>query len=87
MAGAITEEPHLDAGIRQANRMRQRYMDRVLRADVAYFDQHATTGELLQGLNEDCTAIQDAVAEKVGNFLHHLATFVVGFAIGVLLLH
>lgn len=74
------------AGTNQANRMRQQYLDRVLRADVAYFDQHATTGELLQGLNEDCTAIQDAIAEKVGNFTHHFATFVTGFAIGVSLI-
>ena len=57
-------------------------MKQVLRADVAFFDQQATTGELLQGLNEDCVAISDAIGEKVGNFIHHLVTFVVGYGIG-----
>ena len=71
-----------NAGAHQANRTRRRYLDRVLRADIAYFDKHVTTGELLQGLNEDCTAIQDAIGEKVGNFVHHLSTFIVGYGIG-----
>lgn len=52
---------------------------------MAFFDQHATTGALLQGLNQDCVAISDAVGEKVGNFIHHLTTFTVGFAIGAML--
>ena len=69
-------------GARQASRVRLRYMHQVLRADVSFFDQHATTGELLQGLNADCVSIQDAIGEKVGNFIHHMTTFLVGYAIG-----
>ena len=34
-------------------------------------------------LNEDCNSIQNAISEKVGNTLHHIATFVVGIAIGL----
>lgn len=36
----------------------QMYLKAVLRQDVEYFDTQATTGSLLQGLNEDGTAIQ-----------------------------
>lgn len=37
----------------QSNRLRQRYLAAVLRQDVGFFDTQATTGGLLQGLNED----------------------------------
>ena len=53
------------AGSRQASKLRQRYLQAVLRQEPAYFDVHATTGELLQGLNDDTTAIQMAIGEKV----------------------
>lgn len=36
----------------------------------------------MQGLNEDSNAIQTATGEKVGQFIHHLATFIGGIAIG-----
>ena len=39
-------------------------------------------GVLTCRLNEDCNSIQNAISEKVGNTLHHLATFLVGIAIG-----
>lgn len=69
-------------GARQANRIREKYLASVLRQEVAYFDVHVTTGELLQGLNEDINAVQNAISEKVGTFLHHFFTFVVGMTIG-----
>ena len=37
----------------------------MLRQEPAYFDQHAKSGNLLQGLNEDTSAIQLAIGEKV----------------------
>ena len=51
-------------GSRQATRLRRQYFHAVLRQEPAYFDVHATTGELLQGLNEDTSAIQLAIGEK-----------------------
>ncbi len=36
----------------------------------------------MQGLNEDSNAVQNATGEKVGQFIHHIATFVGGIAIG-----
>jgi ATP-binding cassette, subfamily B (MDR/TAP), member 1 len=68
-------------GTRQTNRVRAKYLAAVLRQDVAYFDRDATTGKLLQGLNEDTITLQNAISEKVGMFLHNFFTFVVGIAI------
>lgn len=36
----------------------------------------------VQGLNEDANMVQTATGEKVGQVLHHLATFVGGIIIG-----
>ncbi|KAK9810283.1 hypothetical protein WJX72_007941 [[Myrmecia] bisecta] len=71
----------MQTGTRQTNRIRQRYLQAVLRQDVPFFDVKASTGQLLQGLNEDTLAIQNAIGEKVGNCQHHLATFIFGMAI------
>ena len=70
------------AGVRQVNRMRHRYLAAVLRQDVGYYDTTATSGRLLQGLNEDCQTIQAAIGDKVGMTLFNLATAVVGIIIG-----
>lgn len=70
------------AGVRQANRIRHAYLASVLQQEVAFFDTDASSGKLLNGLNEDTVTIQNAIGEKVGNFVHHLFTFLVGIAIG-----
>ena len=70
------------AGVRQANRIRHAYLASVLQQEVAFFDTDTSSGKLLNGLNEDTVTIQNAIGEKVGNFVHHLSTFLVGIAIG-----
>ncbi len=57
----------MPAGARQATRLRRRYLQAVLRQDAAFFDASAKSGALLQGLNEDTSAIQLAIGEKVQN--------------------
>lgn len=52
------------AGQRQTARLRQRYLEAALTQDVAYYDKDATTGDILSGLNDDCTAVQNAISEK-----------------------
>ena len=64
--------------------MRHAYLASVLQQEVAYFDVEASSGKLLHGLNEDIVTVQEAIGEKVGNFVHHLFTFLVGVAIGQL---
>lgn len=72
----------LPTGVRQANRIRHLYLAAVLQQEVAFFDTDTSSGKLLNGLNEDTVTIQNAIGEKVGNFVHHLFTFLVGIAIG-----
>ncbi|CAL8467005.1 g6541 [Coccomyxa elongata] len=68
-------------GARQATRLRQKYLQAVLRQDATFFDVHARSGDLLQGLNEDTSAIQLAIGEKMGNFIDKMVTFGVGMGI------
>lgn len=68
--------------VRLTNRLRERYLQSALRQEVAFYDTAATTGVLLQGLNEDANAVQTATGEKVGMVVHHLATFVGGLTVG-----
>lgn len=53
------------AGARQAARLRERYLQRALHQEISYYDTTLTSGAVLGGLNEDCTAIQNALSEKV----------------------
>ena len=48
----------LTAGVRQANRIRIKYLEAVLRQEVAFFDLKGSTGGLLQGVNDDTYQIQ-----------------------------
>jgi ATP-binding cassette subfamily B (MDR/TAP) protein 1 len=68
-------------GVRQVNRMRHKYLAAVLRQDVGYFDTTATSGRLLQGLNEDCQTIQLGIGEKVGTTIFNLSTAIAGITI------
>lgn len=66
MEGSCGGDP---AGARQATRLRRRYLQAVLRQEAAFFDASAKSGALLQGLNEDTSAIQLAIGEKVSHLL------------------
>ncbi|GFH13376.1 uncharacterized protein HaLaN_09250, partial [Haematococcus lacustris] len=69
------------AGNRQTSRLRQQYLQAVLRQNVAYFDTQATTGTLLQGLNSDSAAVEAAISEKTGHFIQHSTTFIAGIIV------
>lgn len=62
--------------------MRERYLSAALCSDIGYYDTSATTGGLLQGLNEEIATVQLAIGDKVGGVLHNAALFVSGFTIG-----
>eukprot|EP01025_Chloroclados_australasicus_P040707 TRINITY_DN4266_c0_g1_i1.p1 TRINITY_DN4266_c0_g1~~TRINITY_DN4266_c0_g1_i1.p1 ORF type:complete len:1011 (+),score=131.92 TRINITY_DN4266_c0_g1_i1:85-3033(+) len=69
------------SGARQAATIRKKYLQAILKQDITFFDRDQTSGALMQGLNDDTLAIQQAVSEKVGNTVHHLATFIGGMAV------
>jgi ATP-binding cassette, subfamily B (MDR/TAP), member 1 len=68
-------------GERQAARIRALYLRAILRQEVAFFDQRASTGEVVARMSGDTALIQDAVGEKVGKFVQLLVTFLGGFAV------
>ncbi|CAM6102831.1 unnamed protein product [Calypogeia fissa] len=69
-------------GERQAAKLRAEYLKAILRQDIAQFDADGTTGAIVNSFAVDTLLVQDAIGEKVGNFLHYLATFAVGFVVG-----
>ncbi|XP_022638881.1 ABC transporter B family member 21-like [Vigna radiata var. radiata] len=68
-------------GERQAARIRGLYLQTILRQDVTFFDKETRTGEVVGRMSGDTVLIQDAMGEKVGQFLQLLATSVGGFVI------
>ncbi|KAM0934126.1 putative ABC-type xenobiotic transporter [Dioscorea sansibarensis] len=72
----------MHTGERQAAKMRLAYLRSMLDQDIALFDTEASTGEVIAAITSDIIVVQDAISEKVGNVMHYLSRFLVGFAIG-----
>ncbi|TKY54330.1 ABC transporter B family member 11 [Spatholobus suberectus] len=68
-------------GERQAARIRGLYLQTILRQDVSFFDKETNTGEVVGRMSGDTVLIQDAMGEKVGQFIQLMATFFGGFVI------
>ncbi|XP_048129254.1 ABC transporter B family member 21-like [Rhodamnia argentea] len=66
---------------RQATRIRNSYLRTVLRQEIAFFDKETSTGEIIVKISSNTFLIQEAVGEKVGNFIQFVATFLGGFFI------
>ncbi|URD95330.1 ABC transporter transmembrane region [Musa troglodytarum] len=72
----------MHTGERQAAKMRLAYLRSMLDQDIAVFDMEASTGEVIAAITSDIIVVQDAISEKVGNFMHYISRFIAGFAIG-----
>ncbi|KAK3043063.1 hypothetical protein RJ639_002631 [Escallonia herrerae] len=69
-------------GERQSTRMRIKYLEAALNQDIQYFDTQVRTSDVVFAINTDAVMVQDAISEKLGNFIHYMATFVSGFVVG-----
>ncbi|MFS7948140.1 putative ABC-type xenobiotic transporter [Helianthus anomalus] len=69
-------------GERQVSAMRKRYLEAVLKQDVGFYDTDARTGDIVFSISTDTLLVQDAISEKVGNFIHYLSTFLAGLVVG-----
>ncbi|PAN06443.1 hypothetical protein PAHAL_1G264200 [Panicum hallii] len=68
---------------RQASRMRARYLRAVLRQDMEYFDLRAgSTSEVVTSVSSDSLVVQDALAEKLPNFVMNATLFVSSYVFG-----
>ncbi|KAL5099938.1 hypothetical protein RYX36_004265 [Vicia faba] len=72
----------MHTGERQAAKMRMAYLKSMLNQDISLFDTEASTGEVISAITSDIIIVQDALSEKVGNFLHYISRFIAGFTIG-----
>ncbi|KAK7388084.1 hypothetical protein VNO78_22889 [Psophocarpus tetragonolobus] len=68
-------------GERQAARIRGLYLRTILRQDVSFFDKETNTGEVVGRMSGDTVLIQEAMGEKVGQFIQLIATFIGGFVV------
>eukprot|EP00250_Pteridium_aquilinum_P013715 c21526_g1_i1 orf=740-4684(+) len=72
----------MQTGERQSGRMRTQYLQAMLNQDVGYFDIDTSTGEIVSSISSDTALVQDAISEKMGHYLHYMARFIAGFAVG-----
>ncbi|CAM8901165.1 unnamed protein product [Rhodiola kirilowii] len=72
----------MHTGERQAAKMRMAYLKSMFNQEISLFDTQASTGEVISAITNDILIVQDALAEKVGNFIHYISRFIVGFIIG-----
>ncbi|GAB2272304.1 Multidrug resistance protein 1 [Dionaea muscipula] len=69
-------------GERQSTKMRMKYLEAALNQDIQYFDTEVRASDVVFAINTDAVLVQDAISEKLGNFIHYMATFVSGFVVG-----
>ncbi|PSS04589.1 ABC transporter B family member 1 like [Actinidia chinensis var. chinensis] len=69
-------------GERQSTKMRIKYLEAALNQDIPFFDTEVRTSDVVFAINTDAVMVQDAISEKLGNFMHYMATFVCGFVVG-----
>ncbi|KIK26705.1 hypothetical protein PISMIDRAFT_244668 [Pisolithus microcarpus 441] len=63
-----------------AKRIREKYLQAVLRQDVAYFD-HVGAGEVATRIQTDTHLIQQGTSEKVALVVSYMSAFFAGFAL------
>ncbi|KAL6526718.1 ATP-binding cassette sub- B member 6, mitochondrial [Orobanche gracilis] len=69
-------------GERQTAVIRSRYVEVLLNQDMSFFDTYGNNGDIVSQVLSDVLLIQSALSEKVGNYIHNMATFFCGLIIG-----
>ncbi|KYQ88935.1 ABC transporter B family protein [Tieghemostelium lacteum] len=69
------------AGERQSIKCRKEYFKAILKQEIGWYDV-SKASELSTRMSSDSLLFQEAIGEKVGNFIHHTSTFVSGFIVG-----
>ncbi|XP_052204219.1 ABC transporter B family member 6-like [Diospyros lotus] len=69
-------------GERQTAVIRSKYVQVLLNQDMSFFDTYGNNGDIVSQVLSDVLLIQSALSEKVGNYIHNMATFFCGLVIG-----
>ncbi|KAK1322011.1 ABC transporter B family member 6 [Acorus calamus] len=71
-------------GERQTAVIRSKYVQVLLNQDMSFFDTYGNNGDIVSQVLSDVLLIQSALSEKVGNYIHNMATFFGGLIIGLI---
>ncbi|XP_010504382.1 PREDICTED: ABC transporter B family member 20-like [Camelina sativa] len=69
-------------GERQTAVIRSKYVQVLLNQDMSFFYTYGNNGDIVSQVLSDVLLIQSALSEKVGNYIHNMATFISGLIIG-----
>ncbi|KAE8664440.1 ABC transporter B family member 20 [Hibiscus syriacus] len=82
VAGWIEVSCWILTGERQTAVIRSKYVQVLLNQDMSFFDTYGNNGDIVSQVLSDVLLIQTALSEKVGNYIHNMATFFCGLIIG-----
>ncbi|KAG8053754.1 hypothetical protein GUJ93_ZPchr0001g29853 [Zizania palustris] len=82
-AGWIEVSCWILTGERQTAVIRSKYVQVLLNQDMSFFDTYGNNGDIVSQVLSDVLLIQSALSEKVGNYIHNMATFFGGLIIGL----
>ncbi|KAK8574486.1 hypothetical protein V6N12_062176 [Hibiscus sabdariffa] len=82
VAGWIEVSCWILTGERQTAVIRSRYVQVLLNQDMSFFDTYGNNGDIVSQVLSDVLLIQSALSEKVGNYIHNMATFFCGLIVG-----
>ncbi|KAK9453362.1 P-loop containing nucleoside triphosphate hydrolase protein [Dipodascopsis uninucleata] len=72
----------IDRGEVLSARIRERYLEAVLRQNMGYFDKLGT-GEITSRISSDAILIQEGISEKVGYCIANFSTLIAGLAVAL----
>nr|ASM90212.1 multidrug resistance 6 [Sesuvium portulacastrum] len=81
-AGWIEVSCWILTGERQTAVIRSKYVQVLLNQDMSFFDTYGNNGDIVSQVLSDVLLIQSALSEKVGNYIHNMATFFSGLVVG-----
>lgn len=81
-AGWIEVSSWILTGERQTAVIRSKYVEVLLNQDMSFFHTYGENGDIVSQVLSDVLLIQSALSEKVGNYIHNMATFLCGLVIG-----
>ncbi|XP_008794734.2 ABC transporter B family member 20-like [Phoenix dactylifera] len=84
VAGWIEVSCWILTGERQTAVIRSKYVQVLLNQDMSFFDTYGNNGDIVSQVLSDVLLIQSALSEKVGNYIHNMATFFGGLVIGLI---
>ncbi|EFJ31808.1 hypothetical protein SELMODRAFT_86998 [Selaginella moellendorffii] len=70
-------------GERQTAHIKTRYLDSLLKQDIAFYDTEAKVGDIVTAVSSDILLIHDAVGEKIGACVSNFAVFLGGIVISI----